>query len=399
MPSALEAQTALRHLAAEAKSVTTDTTLTTRQKSARLGEIETKIADHQETIKMSLVEGRLMSGGSSLYGDSSGYGGYDDVGGQTYGLPSLRPTSEQTKALHFAAVSKQGLLVDVSSAPALAVTKAALDLEGNIPATLMPGIIAFRRDPTRVASLFPSTAVSSPVIEYIRHTGNTGVAATVLPGGVKPEIVPSVDTVTATMRKIAAHIGVNDETLLDFASTSSYLTMELTQAIFAAENTQLLSGNGTAPNLQGVLNVSGVLTRTQAAAPETAIDSLELALNDLRVGSSFTEATGFVMNPNDWSAIRLLKNSYGEYLLGHPAESDGLMLWGKPVVLTTNIAAKTVLVGDFATGGQVMYRQGITVQAQSAGTDWTSNVTRFRAEERLTLAVFRPSCFVRVTLS
>lgn len=389
MSAILEAKTAMRQLAEQAQEVTKNPRLRPETKTAKLDEIEAAIKAHAKTIEMHEQAGRLASGGSSA--DSmEGVGAYT---GKSFGLPSLAPDDEQVKALHHAATTKQSLRVEVG-------TKAASDLGSLLPSSLVPGILAFRREPTRVASLFPTVAESAPSFEYIRHTGNSsGAAATVAAGGAKPEIVPTIDQVTATMRKIAAHLGVVDESLMDFASTASYFSSELTQAIIAAENTQLLSGNGTAPNLQGVLTTTGVLTRTQAAAPETAIDTLELALNDLRVGSSFTEATGFVMNPNDWSAIRLLKDTQNRYLLGAPAESDGLMLWGKPVVLTTSITAKTVLVGDFASGGQVRYRQGITLETQSAGTDWTNNVTRFRAEERLALAVFRPTCFVKVTLS
>jgi len=383
----LEARTALRQLAAEAGTVVKSARMNPTQKKARLDGIEAEMKAAKETIEMHESAGRLMVGGSSI---DSGEGGYQfAAGAKSFGGPPLSVDTEQLQALHGAAKSKQSLRVE---------TKAALDLDPSIPATLTPGLLAFRREPNRVASLFPSRPMPGPSMEYLRHASNTGAAGTVAAGAAKPEIVPVVDVIIATARKIAAHIGVNDESLLDFTATGAYIGNELVRAITATENTQLLSGNGVAPNLQGILGVSGVLTRTQAVAPETLLDTLELALNDLRVGSAFTEATGVVMHPNDFSAARLLKNTQGEYLLGHPTDSEPATLWGKPVVVTTDIAAKTVLVGNFAEGGEVLYRQGVTIETGSAGTDWTSNITRFRAEERLTLAVYRPSMFVKVTL-
>lgn len=391
MSRVLEAKTAMRRLAAEAQSLT-KSGASLAEKQTKLDAIEAEMKAHRETISLHEGANRLAFLGDSIENDTAGVS-WDGAGVKTFGGPPILPSTEQLKGLHAAATSKQNLRVQVD-------TKAPLDLTGAgiIPPTLAPGIVAFRREPFRVASLFPSSPMSGPAIEYVRHISTTGTATTVAPGGVKPELTLGTDTVTAYARKIAAHIGVIDETLLDFATTAGYVSQELVNALIATENVQLLSGNGTAPNLQGILTTSGLLTRTQAVAPETVLDTLELALNDLRVGASFTEATGIVMHPNDYSAARLLKNSYGEYLLGSPTDAGPATLWGKPVVLTTGITAKTVLVGNFAEGGSVHFREGVTLATQSSGTDFTTNITRFLAEERLGLCVTRPSMFVRVTL-
>lgn len=380
----------LSEIATKAQAVLDDRTLTVAEKRARLTGMEAEAKTLTDQIAATDQAHLVASGANSAF-----YSGADASSGfatKSYGGPSLKPSESQVEALHNAARTKQSLRVELH-------TKSALDLTGSIPPNLAPDIIPFLREPTRVASLFPNSVMAGPSLEYIQHTGNTGAASTVSPGAAKPEIVPNTAIITATARKIAAHIGVNDESLLDFKSTSSYISGELTRAIFSVENQQLLSGNGTAPNLPGILNTTGILTRTQGTSPETPIDTLEMALTDLRTGSSFCEATGFVMNPSDWSAMRLQKSTINDYILGHPTASDGLTLWGKPVVLTTNIAAKTVLVGNFEIGGAVLIRQGMTLETQSAGTDWTSNITRFRAEERIALAIYRPSAFVKVTLS
>jgi len=49
-------------------------------------------------------------------------------------------------------------------------------------------------------------------------------------------------------------------------------------------------------------------------------------------------------------------------------------------------------------GAQAYIRQGVTIESTPFnGTDWTNNVTRFRAEERLALATPRPSALCKVT--
>lgn len=384
----------IKEISEEAAAVVATKATTTRglhRKSEQLDALKAELTEMKGIVKTwdGMRQQIAALGGSA--GASSPYGATSGVefakAGKAFGGPQIAPDEEQTKALFAAAKSKQSLGVEVKSPLGL-----------DLPDVVMPGVVAFQREPTRIASLMPNVPMPGPSVEYVRHVSNTGAAGTVAPGGAKPEITLVTDIVTATARKIAGHVGVEDETLLDFTSSASYVTGELERALTSVENSQLLSGDGTAPNIEGLLNTSGLITRTQAASPETVLDTLELALNDLRTGSSFTGASGIVMNPADFSAARLLKNSYGEYLLGHPTDTAPPTLWGVPVVVTTDIAAKTAVVGNFAEGSQLLIRDQVRVETQSTGTDWTSNITRFRAEERVALAVLRPSMFVKVTL-
>lgn len=380
MSTMLATKTAMRRLAAEAQSLT-KSGASLAEKKARLDGIEAEMRSHQETISTLEGANRLAFLGDSTESDDTPTSW---AASKSFGGAPLTPSVEQLKALHYAATSKQSLRLDVD-------TKTPLDLTapGIIPPQLAPGILAFRREPFRVASLFPSSGTDAPSVEYVQHTSTTGVATVVAAGAAKPELTLVTTTVTAYARKIAAHIGVLSETLADFQTTAGYVTQELVNALIAAENAQLLTGSGVAPNMQGILTTTGVLTRTQAAAPETALDTLELAMTDLRVGASFTEPTGFVMHPSDLSAVRHLKDTQGRYLVGAPTDAAPATLWGKPVVLTTSIAAKTVLCGNFAEGGQLLVREGVRMEtSNSSGTDFTTNVVRFLGELRETLLIF-----------
>jgi HK97 family phage major capsid protein len=69
------------------------------------------------------------------------------------------------------------------------------------------------------------------------------------------------------------------------------------------------------------------------------------------------------------------------------------------VVVTSNITVGSALVGAFATGAAI-YRKGRGVRVEatnSHGTWFQANITAIRAEERLALALFRPSAFTVVT--
>jgi HK97 family phage major capsid protein len=68
------------------------------------------------------------------------------------------------------------------------------------------------------------------------------------------------------------------------------------------------------------------------------------------------------------------------------------------VVVSSNITVGTALVGAFREGAAVFRKGALRVEASNShGTWFQSNITALRAEERLALAVYRPSAFVAVT--
>ncbi len=255
-------------------------------------------------------------------------------------------------------------------------------------------------EPDRVLTHFPVTATDAPSIEYIRHSSTTGAPATVAPGALKPELVLNTSTLVATVRKLAAHAAVTTESLADFPSFQEYLTHELTRQIIDVENQQLLLGDGTGTNLLGLLNTTGIITRAVNPGPpvEVSIETIEEAKTDIRVGSSFAEANIAVMNPLTWSKLRRTKDGQGRYLVDpDPTKAEGNSLWGLEVIVTTVMPAGTALVAATDTAAVIYERMGIALMASAqSGTDFTTNLVRFVAEERLALAVTRPSALCKV---
>jgi HK97 family phage major capsid protein len=71
---------------------------------------------------------------------------------------------------------------------------------------------------------------------------------------------------------------------------------------------------------------------------------------------------------------------------------------GMSVFVTPSVGVGTALVGDFATSARIYRRGGLSVEATNSHDDWfVRNLSMIRAEERLALAVFRPSAFCSVT--
>lgn len=270
----------------------------------------------------------------------------------------------------------------------------------------LPGIVIKPLQRPTVADLLASGTMSGSVLSYLIESAFTNAAAAVAESGVKPASDLTLQRVDQTLSKIATILDVPDEFLQDMSAARSYIDGRLTLFMQLAEENQLVNGSGTAPNIRGILNTSGIQTEVQAAAPDTALDALYRAITKCRT-VAFLEPDGVVINPTDYQAIRLTKDSNLQYYGGGPftgayGTSGGTNdpgVWGLRTVITTAVAAKTAIVGAWQAGGMVFRKGGIVVDStNSDAAKFASNISTIRAEERLALAVFRPSAFVKVTL-
>lgn len=283
-------------------------------------------------------------------------------------------------------------------------------------ADLLPGFrqataVALRR--LTVADLLLQGTTDAGSIKYLQETTNTNAASSVAEGAEKPESTITFTEVTESVRKIATTLPISDEMLEDEPQLRAYIDGRLREFIMHTEEAQLLNGNGVSPDLNGLLNRSGVQTATRSAlgvltgetAGSTTLgNALYRAITEIRVDAK-AEPSGIIVHPTNWAAMRLEKDASDQYLGGGPmigAYGNGLMAgetyWGLPVAVTSAIAENTALVGAFSTMAQVFYRNGLTIDAtNSHASEFTSNITRLRAERRLALAVYRPEAFFKIT--
>lgn len=282
---------------------------------------------------------------------------------------------------------------------------------GGLVPTYLPGVTQILFQRLTVADLMPSGTTDGKSIIYMKESTVTNAASSVAEGGAKPGSDLNLTQVTENYQKIATSLKISDEMLEDVSFVRSYVDGRLTLFVRIQEETELLSGNGTAPDLTGLLNRSG-LTAAQAKGADTDIDAIYKEISKIQ-SSAFVDPSGIVMHPTDWQTIRLSKDANNQYYGGGPftgaygngaATNDGLNLrggqdlWGVPVVVTTAISQGTALVGAFDTCAQVFRKGGVTVEATNSNEDdFLKNLVAIRAEERLALAVYRPAGFGKVT--
>lgn len=376
----------IRDLSSRGLDIVENPTFSMADKSARVAQLDVRLKGLTAELKSSeYVEAQTKNlGGLGAQG-----GMWSSAGNApTYGAPSLAIGDSELKALFDSAKSQQHLRIEL---------KTNADIGASMPPTLIPGIVTHLTEPTRIADQLPSGMMQSPTIEYLRHVATSGTALAVAPGQLKPEVDFITDTILLHASKIAAVSGVTDESLEDFPSFASYVTSALTRAYIDAENAQLLLGDGTGANVTGLLNTSGVLVRSVGS--NTVLDSMELAGVDMRNGPAFCLPSIYIIHPSDFSLMRRAKDSQGRYLVNpDPTVTEASALWGRPVVQTTQIPVGTAIAINAPAAAQVWYRRGITIDSTNSHIDdYQRNITHFRIEARLGLAVIRPGAVVKIT--
>lgn len=258
----------------------------------------------------------------------------------------------------------------------------------------LPGIVPYATEERTVADLMLQGTTSGSVVEYYEETTFTNSAAETSEGSAKPESALAFTLRTENVAKIATWVPVTDEMLSDVPAFESYLRERLGYMVKAREELQLLRGDGASPNVRGILNRSGINTVTGYG--QSTLDSLYTGITKCRT-VGFAEPTAYVMHPNDWENVRLSKDTTGNYLLG-PATAEGpARVWGLEVRVTTNMLENTALVGAFRPHAQIFRRSGIDLAISTENEDYfLKNKVAVRAEERLALAVYRPSAFTAV---
>lgn len=302
--------------------------------------------------------------------------------------------SDGFKSWQDSAFSKSGRGADIRIKATLtsATTDSAGSVGDAINQTRLPGILPLPQRRLTVRDLITPGRMDGNTLEYVKETGFTNSAAPVAEGSSKPESDLKFDLVTTSAKVIAHWMKASKQVLSDISQLRSMIDQRLIYGLAYVEETQLLNGDGTGQNLNGIVTQATAYSAPLSLADLNKIDVLRLAM--LQAALAEYPATGHVLNPIDWAEIETLKDSNGRYIIGNP--QGGLMktLWGLPVVDTQAMTAGEFLTGAFRLGAQLFDRWDSRVETGYVNDDFIKNLVTILSEERLALAVYRPEAFI-----
>jgi HK97 family phage major capsid protein len=261
-----------------------------------------------------------------------------------------------------------------------------------------PRLVDYVTRPVQVTDTIPSTTTNQVAIKYMEETTFTNAAAEVAEGGTKPEAALALTERSDPVQKIAVWIPVTDEQLEDVSQVQGYITNRLTFMVRQRLDTQILVGNGTSPNLSGLLDRSGI--QTQDGTGDPIPDAMYKAMTKVRLtgaGNGGGIANVMYMNPLDWQEVRLLKTVDGVYIWGAPSDIGPARMWGLTVVEAEGLTQGTGIVAD-STYLELAVKKGVTLKSTDSHSDYfIKNQQVILAEMRVALVVYRPAVIVQVT--
>lgn len=255
-----------------------------------------------------------------------------------------------------------------------------------------------------IRSLFGAETISGNALKYFvlgaKEAVSGGAPASVAEGAAKPQFHIPVTSDTATLQKIAGWYYETDELIEDNAFLRSSIDNRGLFELDLSIETYLMTT---------LLGTSGLGAATYAHGGNVSADDIFAAMMTVK-GASNYNADAIVINPADYQRLRLAKDNsgagqyygggyfYGPYGNGQNAQQPGL--WGLNTVITSSIAAGTVLVGAFKQGASVITKQGDGTRVEVVTGDHDDRVANrvtVIVEERLALATRVPSAFVKIT--
>ena len=248
-----------------------------------------------------------------------------------------------------------------------------------------PGLIQGNFTPVTLRSVIPTIRVTGNAVNHLRENAWTNNAREVTQAQAKPESSLTFTTKNFVIETVAHWLKITEQLAADAPAVVDYVNRRLRHGLAAKIEAQIVAGDGTSPNLAGLTDSGNYTAYSLSASGDNLHDAANKAKYAMWAATGEAPDT-VVVNPADWGAEeRTREGSSGMYLFG------GLTMAGMQVVLSTSVSAGNILVMNVNQGVVIFERQGATVEIGRTGSDFTSNLLTIRAEERLALAVLRPS--------
>lgn len=194
------------------------------------------------------------------------------------------------------------------------------------------------------------------------------------------------------------HIAKSSIQILDDAPRlRTYVNTRMRQLLSLALEDQVLLGDGTGANLDGIVPQATDYNANleNAVVDGTADDIDRIGVMILQVQRSNFPATGILLSPLNWWGIVLEKDNDGSYRFANAQSQTSPRLWGLPIVSTNAMPEGESLVGNFQVGATFYDRRQTALElATENADDFEKLMVTIRAYLRATVTVEQPDAMV-----
>jgi HK97 family phage major capsid protein len=248
---------------------------------------------------------------------------------------------------------------------------------------------------------FKENAFTNAAAFVAEATATTGSS------GLKPESGLSFTQATAEVGTIAHWMAVTEQLTWRAPEIRSIVDQRLLEGLDLVEDEMLLTGDGVAPNPEGLLETTGIQTLdnayfttspTQNAGTEAEpFDRLARAKR-LVIDVARSRPNFIIFNPEDDEYFQTIMDANGHYYGGGPYVSGvATQFWGLRRIVNEHMPQGQALVGD-GRQAQIWDRMSARVEVGLVNDQFIRNMRTVRAEKSVGLAVYRPAAFALVDL-
>ena len=252
----------------------------------------------------------------------------------------------------------------------------------------------------RIARVVPMTSDTL----HLPKAGSTGVTAYwVTQGSAITESNPTFDETLLEVKDLAG-VSAFTNSWVDDANVDvvNYLIELLGEALAGQEDEEAFNGDGSAPEITGVLQSDDVTVVTMASGDDTfeEIGAEDLYATVFAVPHQIRAGAKWVMSDYVFSLVNKLEDDYGRPLFRTLNESDKGMLLGYPVEISSTMPEATdtgadepvLAFGNFKKGLVIGKKKDMSISISdqaTVGTNnlWEKNMSAVRVIERLDIAV------------
>lgn len=270
--------------------------------------------------------------------------------------------------------------------------------------TVLPTIKFDPTRPTHIRQLIPNGSTDSQTIRYPKESAYDDGGSAIAQGSTLGQSDFDITATSVNVEKIGTFMRITEEMLADTPQLSSYLSARVPGKILSIEDNEILNGDGSSPNLDGLFTDGTAFDTTSGGAFYQSVeganeyDVLVAACNQLSLLNY--QGDSIILNPTDLHKIILLKSTANEYLRQQIFSGLQPTILGIPVTTNTAVTAGKFLVGNLAQATQLWIRENLSVEfSRDDSTNFRDGFVTVRVQERVALTNYLPNAIVQGTFS
>ena len=265
----------------------------------------------------------------------------------------------------------------------------------------------------QVLDFINAYATDQNSVQFLKETISTDNTAERAEAGRAGEMDMSYAVTTVPIRSIASRLPVSEEQLEDEPMVRNLLRERLGYLGLRRLDRQIQAGNGTAPNLIGIKNVTGAQALKHGRTDGNTDRSPKDPAVDIRKAMTIVRHTGesepnlAIIDPQEWERIQLVQTTGAGFLFGRPQDVLVDRIWGMPVAESPNIsdniaawAANEEWAAVMDTNPlfvQLAYRRGVTVEFGRDDQDFSEFMYTARLGMRVAMVFYRPQSICMIS--